>query len=106
MAINDKNGENTDLESRLGFSLSEPPISRHPNQRNVTRSSMDKGKSKMVGPGKLLVKKTRRIIQSIIAEAPSPTPVTKSAPSPSRPLQFQFTKAPKKKLATSARECY
>ncbi|KAL6345640.1 hypothetical protein AAG906_017372 [Vitis piasezkii] len=43
-------------------------------------------------------------VQSIIAEAPAPTPVTKSAPPPSRPLQFQFTKAPKKKLTTGVRE--
>ena len=48
MAMNDGNGEDTDPESPLGFSLFEPPIFGHPNQRNVARSSMDKGKSKMV----------------------------------------------------------
>ncbi|KAL6333788.1 hypothetical protein AAG906_028974 [Vitis piasezkii] len=79
----------------------------------------------MVSPGKLPVKRTRSIraqnpssfpaspatpseqhvvVQLIIVEAPTPTPVAKSAPPPSRPLQFQFTKVPKKKLATSARE--
>ena len=125
MAINDENGEDTDLESPPGFSLSEPLLSGHPNQRNVARSSIDKGKSKMVSPGKLLVKRTRSIraqnpssfsaspttpseqhvvVQLITAEAPTPTPVAKSAPPPSRPLQFQFIKVPKKKLATSARE--
>ena len=61
MAINDENGEDTDPESPLGFSLSEPPVSGHPNQRNAARSSMDKGKSKMVAPGKLPVKRTRSI---------------------------------------------
>ncbi|RVW84091.1 hypothetical protein CK203_040540 [Vitis vinifera] len=87
---------------------------------------MDKGKSKMVAtPGKLPVKRTRSVrartlsnfpaspatpseqhavVQSTVAKAPAPTPVTKSAPPPSRPPQFQFTKAPKKKLATGARE--
>ncbi|RVW98141.1 hypothetical protein CK203_031955 [Vitis vinifera] len=62
---------------------------------------MDKGKSKMVAPGKLPVKRTR---SSTVAEAPAPTLVTKSTPPQSRLLQFQFTKAPKKKLATGARE--
>ncbi|KAL6324956.1 hypothetical protein AAG906_019864 [Vitis piasezkii] len=95
VAINDENGEDTNPESPPGFSLSKPPVSGHPNQRNVARSSMDKDKSKMVGHEKLL---------SIIAEAPVPTPVTKYAPPPSQPLQFRFTKVPKKKLATGARE--
>ncbi|RVW80941.1 Retrovirus-related Pol polyprotein from transposon opus [Vitis vinifera] len=95
MTINDGNGKDTNSESPSGFSLSKPPFSGHPNQRNVTRSSMDKDKSKMVGHGKLL---------SIIVEAPTPTPVTKYAPPPSQPLQFRFTKVPKKKLATGARE--
>ena len=125
VAINDRNGEDTNPESPPGFSLSEPPVSGHPNQRNVARSSMDKGKSKMVAFGKLPMKRTRSVraqnpsyflafpailseqyvvVQSIVAEAPAPTPVTKSAPQPNRPLQFQFTKAPKKKLATGARE--
>ncbi|RVX19745.1 Retrovirus-related Pol polyprotein from transposon 17.6 [Vitis vinifera] len=102
VAINDENGEDTDPESPPGFSLSEPPVSRHPNQRNVARSSLDKGKSTMVGLGKLL----HVVVQSIIADAPAPTLITKSAPPPSRPLQFQFTKAQKKKLATGAREDY
>ena len=86
-----------------------------------------KEKSKMVALGKLPMKRTRSIkartpsifsaslaipseqhaiVQSTIAEALAPTPVTKSTPPPSRPLQFQFTKAPKKKLAISAREDY
>ncbi|KAL6318386.1 hypothetical protein AAG906_040567 [Vitis piasezkii] len=119
--MNDRNDKDTDPESPLGFSLSEPPISGHPNQRNVARSSMDKGKSKMGAPGKLPVKRTRSvrartlsnfpaspatpseqhaIVQSTIAKAPAPTPVTKSAPPPSRPPRFQFKKTPKKKLAT------
>ena len=126
VVMNDGNGEDTDPESPPGFSLSEPPISGHRNQRNVARSSIDKGKSKMVAtPGKLPVKRTRSVrartlsnfpaspatpseqhvvVQSTVAKAPAPTPVTKSAPPPSRPPQFQFTKAPKKKLATGARE--
>ena len=86
-----------------------------------------KEKSKMVALGKLPVKRTRSvkartpsifpaspatpseqhaIVQATVAEAPTPTPVTKSTPPPSRPLQFQFTKALKKKLATGAREDY
>ncbi|RVW80033.1 hypothetical protein CK203_055840 [Vitis vinifera] len=48
--------------------------------------------------------KQHAVVQSTVAKAPAPTPVTKSAPPPSRPPQFQFTKAPKKKLATGARE--
>ena len=125
VVMNDGNGKDTDPESPLGFSFSEPPISGHPNQRNVTRSSMDKGKSKMVVPRQLSVKRTRNVrartpsifsaspatpseqhavVQSIVAEAPTPTLVTKFAPPPSRPLQFQFTNAPKKKLATGVRE--
>ena len=58
MAINDRNGEDTGLGSPLGFSLSELPVSGHPNQRNVTKSSLDKGKSKMVAPEKLSMKRT------------------------------------------------
>ncbi|RVW86606.1 hypothetical protein CK203_045641 [Vitis vinifera] len=105
MAMNDGNGEDTDPESPLGFSLFEPPIFGHPNQRNVARSSMDKGKSKMVATlGKLPVKRTRSVrartlsnfpaspatpseqhavVQSTIAKAPDPTLVTKFAPPPS-----------------------
>ncbi|KAJ9687253.1 hypothetical protein PVL29_015930 [Vitis rotundifolia] len=104
VAINDRNGEDTDPKSPSGFSLSEPPISGHPNQKNVTRSSMDKGKSKMVGLGNLPVKRTRSIrtqnplsfpaspatpseqhvvVQSTIAKALAHTPITKSAPPPS-----------------------
>ncbi|RVW53753.1 hypothetical protein CK203_068971 [Vitis vinifera] len=102
VAMNDGNGEDIDSESPPGFSLSELPISGHPNQRNVARSSMEKGKSKMVAtPGKL---PQHAVVQSIVAKAPAPTLVTKYALPPSRPLQFQFTKAPKKKLATGARE--
>ncbi|KAJ9672837.1 hypothetical protein PVL29_026184 [Vitis rotundifolia] len=48
----------------------------------------------MVGLGKLSIKRTRSIsaqnpssFLSIIVEAPTPTPVTKSTPPPSRPLQ-------------------
>ena len=44
------------------------------------------------------------MVQSIVAEAPAPTLFTKSSPPPNQPLQFQFIKAPKKKLTTSARE--
>ena len=59
VAINDRNGEDTNPESPSGFSFFEPPVSGHPNQRNVARSSMEKGKSKMVAtPGKLPVKRT------------------------------------------------
>ena len=61
VAINDRNGKDTDPESPAGFSLFEPPIFGHPNQRNATRSLIDKGKSKMVAPKKLLVKRTRSI---------------------------------------------
>ena len=77
MAINDENGEDTDPESPPGFSLSEPPVSRHPNQRNVARSSLDKGKSTMVGLGKLLVKRT----QSVRAQNPSSFPASPATPS-------------------------
>ena len=84
-----------------------------------------KEKSKMVALGKLPVKRTRSVrarnlsnfpaspttpseqhvvVQSTVAKAPAPTPVTKSALPPSRPPQFQFTKALKKKLATGAKE--
>ena len=126
VAMNDGNGEDTDPESPPGFSLSEPPISGHPNQRNVASSSMEKGKSKMVATlEKLPMKRTRSVrarnlsnfsaspatpseqhavVQSTVAKAPALTPVTKSVPPPSRPPQFQFTKAPKKKLATGARD--
>ncbi|RVW61982.1 hypothetical protein CK203_063921 [Vitis vinifera] len=106
------------------FPFSEPPISGHPNQRNVARSSMDKGKSKMVAPGKLPVKRTRSVrartplifpaspatpseqhavVQSTVAEAPALLRLQNlhlHEPTTS----FQFTKAPKKKLATGARE--
>ena len=58
MVINNRNGEDTDPKSPPRFSLSEPPVFGHLNQRNVARSSMDKGKSKMVAPGKLPVKRT------------------------------------------------
>ena len=125
MVINDRNGEDTSLEFPSGFSISEIPISGHPNQRHVTRSSLDKGKSKMVVPEKLPVKRTQSIniqnpsslptspatplvqhvvVKSPIAEALAPTPVTKSAPPSSRPIQFQFMKTLNKKLATGARE--
>ncbi|RVW77778.1 hypothetical protein CK203_063784 [Vitis vinifera] len=98
VVMNDGNGEDIDPESPPGFSLSEPPISGHRNQRNVARSSMIKENQRwLLTPGKL---------PSTVAKAPTPTPVTKSAPPPSRPPQFQFTKAPKKKLATGAREDY
>ena len=109
MVINDKIGENIGLESPLGLSFFESPISRHLNQRHVTRSSLDKGKSKMIVPEKLPIKRTRSIsvqnlssllafpatpsiqhvvVQSPVTEAPTPTPVTKSVPPPSRPIQF------------------
>ena len=58
MAINDENGEDIDPVSPPGFSLSELLVSRHPNQRNAARSSMDKGKSKMVAPRKLPIRRT------------------------------------------------
>ena len=58
LVINDRNGENTSLGLPMGFFLSEFPVSRHPNQRNVTKSSLDKGKSKMVAPEKLPMKRT------------------------------------------------
>ena len=58
MTINDKNGEDTGLGSPLGFSLSELPDSGHPNQRNVTKSSLDISKSKMVALEKLPMKRT------------------------------------------------
>ena len=77
MAINDGNGKDTNSESPSGFSLSKPPFSGHPNQRNVTRSSMDKDKSKMVGHGKLLVNRTR----SIGAQNPSFFPASPTTPS-------------------------
>ncbi|KAL6339238.1 hypothetical protein AAG906_024389 [Vitis piasezkii] len=95
VVMNDENqneSSDTDPESPPGFSLSEPPISGHRNQRNVARSSMDKGKSKMVAtPGKLPFSPLLK---------PCSYLVTKSTPPPSRPPRFQFTKAPKKKLAT------
>ena len=81
VVMNDGNGEDTDLESPLGFSLFEPPISGHSNQRNVARSSMDKGKSKMVAPGKLPVKRTRSVrarTPSIFSASPA-TPLEQHA---------------------------
>ena len=120
MVINDRNGEDTGLEFPLGFSFFE-----HPNRRHVIRSSLDKDKSKMVVPEKLPVKRTQSIsvqnpsslptspatpsVQHVIVQSPvtkvlALTPVTKSAPLPSRPIQFQFMKALNKKLATGTRE--
>ena len=58
VAMNDENGEDTNPESPPGFSFSKPLVSGHLNQRNVARSSMDKGKSKMFALGKLPVKRT------------------------------------------------
>ena len=102
--INDKNCEDIGLEAPSGFSLSELPVSGHPNQRNVTKSSLDKDKSKMVGLEKLPVKRTRSIsaqnpssfptspttpsvqhvvVQSLVAEAPAPILIIKSTPPPS-----------------------
>ena len=96
MDISDGNGVDTSLESSPGFSLSEPPAQGH-----VIRPSLDKGKSKMCVPEKLLVKRKQIInvqqnppsfptspttlvwnfvAQPSIFEAPSPTLVTKSAP--------------------------
>ena len=77
VAINDENGEDTNPESPSGFSLSKPPVSGHPNQRNIARSSMDKDKSKMVGHEKLLVKRT----QSVRAQNPSSFPASPATPS-------------------------
>ena len=124
MVINDGNGEDTSLESPPGFFLSKLPFFGHPNQRNVTKSSLDKGKSKMVAPEKLPVKRTHAqnpssfptspatpsiqhaVVQSLVIEVPGPILIIKSAPPSSQPIQFQFTKALKKKLATGAREDY
>ena len=79
----------------------------------------------MVAPEKLPVKRTRSIsaqnpssfptspttpsvqhvvVQSPVAEAPAPILITKSTPPPSWAIQFQFTKALKKKLATGVKE--
>ncbi|KAJ9702955.1 hypothetical protein PVL29_004627 [Vitis rotundifolia] len=44
VAINDGNGEDAGLEFPSGFSFLELPISGYPNQRDVIRSSLDKGK--------------------------------------------------------------
>ena len=125
MVVNDGNDKDVGLEFPSRFFLSKLPISRYPNQRDVTRSSLDKGKSKMVVPKNLPVKRTWSIsvqnpssfltslatpsvqhvvIQSPIAEAPTPILVTKYVPPPSQPIQFQFMKAPKNKLAIGARE--
>ena len=77
VVINDKNCEDTGLEAPLGFSLSELPVSGHPNQRNVTKSSLDKDKSKMVGLEKLPVTRTR----SISVQNPSSFPTSFATPS-------------------------
>ena len=61
MVINDGNGDDVGLKFPPGFSLFELLISRYLNQRDVIRSSLDKGKSKMVVPEKLPVKRTRSI---------------------------------------------
>ena len=58
MVVNDGNDEDVGLEFPSRFFLSKLPISRYPNQRDVTRSSLDKGKSKMVVPKKLPMKRT------------------------------------------------
>ncbi|RVW69220.1 Pro-Pol polyprotein [Vitis vinifera] len=57
MVINDGNGDDVGLKFPPGFSLFELLISRYLNQRDVIRSSLDKGKSKMVVPEKLPVKR-------------------------------------------------
>ncbi|KAJ9703031.1 hypothetical protein PVL29_004687 [Vitis rotundifolia] len=101
VVINDRNGEDVGLEFPPGFSPSKLPIYGHPNQRHVTRSSLDKGKSNMVVPEKLPMKRIRSInvqypssfltspatpsvqhvvVQSFVAEAPAPTLITKSTP--------------------------
>ena len=76
VAINDENGEDAGLEFPLGFSLSKLPISGYPNQKDVTRSSLDKGKSKMVVPEKLPVKRTR----NINVQNPSSFPTSPATP--------------------------
>ncbi|KAL6336515.1 hypothetical protein AAG906_022456 [Vitis piasezkii] len=101
VAMNDGNGEDTDSESPPGFSLSELPIYGHPNQRNVARSSMEKGKSKMVAtPGKL---PQHVVVQSTVAKALillGYKICTFTKPTTLVPIHESI----KKKLATSARE--
>lgn len=103
MEISDGNRDDTSLESPFGFSLSEPPISEPPTRRYITRALLDKGKLNIRVLEKLQMKRKRIIIvqqnppyflkspiaapiqdltaQPSIYEAPTPTPVTKSAPS-------------------------
>lgn len=103
MEISDGNRDDTSLESPFGFSLSEPSVSEPPTRRYITRALLDKGKLNMRVLEKLQMKRKRIIIlqqnppyflkspitspiQDLIAqpsiyEAPTPTPVTKSAPS-------------------------
>ena len=77
MVINDGNGDDVGLKFPPGFSLFELLISRYLNQRDVIRSSLDKGKSKMVVPEKLPVKRT----QSINVQNPSSLPTSPATPS-------------------------
>ncbi|KAJ9697259.1 hypothetical protein PVL29_009170 [Vitis rotundifolia] len=108
MEIGDGNEDDTSLESLSGFSLFEPPVSEPPAQRYIIRVSLDKGKSKMRVIEKLQVKRKQIIIdlvaQPSIYEAPTPTLVTKFAPPQGRTTQFQFMKAPRKKIAFSTWE--
>lgn len=61
MEISNENGDDTGLESSMGFSISEPLVFGPPTQRYVTIASLDKDKSKMIVPKKLLVKRTQII---------------------------------------------
>ncbi|KAJ9680373.1 hypothetical protein PVL29_019637 [Vitis rotundifolia] len=77
MVIYDGNGEDVGLKFPPRFSLSELPVSGYPNQRDVTRSLLNKGKSNMVVPAKLSVKRTR----SISVQNPSSFPTSPATPS-------------------------
>ena len=119
-------GDDTSLESLLGFFLFKPLVSEPPAQRYVTKASLDKSKSNMHVPKNYQWKRKQiisvqqnspsfptssatsliqnYIVQPFISKVLDPTPVTKFAPPQGWATQFQFMKAPKKEITSSTRE--
>ena len=122
--ISDRNGDDTGHESLPGFFVLESPVFEPSARRYVTKASLNKGKSNMHVPEKLLVKRKQiisvqknspyfptsttlvqnQIVQSFISEVHTSTLITKSAHPQGWTTQFQFVKAPKKKITSSIRE--
>ncbi|RVW78086.1 hypothetical protein CK203_059640 [Vitis vinifera] len=108
--MNDGNGEDTDPESPLGFSLLNLPfLDIETRGMSQDLQWIKENQRWLLLSGKLPVKRTRSVrartlsnfpaspatpseqhavVQSTVAKAPAPTPVTKSAPPPSRPPQL------------------